>query len=253
MTSSGNRLRTTAAVPWSVRTIFRGGQLLTTYEAGTSALKYVLQDVQGSARVVMSNNGGSSAILARHDYLPFGEEIPSGVGLRTTTQKYGQTDTNRGKYALTQRDDANGLDHTWWRKYESQAGRWTSSDPLAGSIADPQSLNRYSYTQNDPVNFVDPSGLLMRPIYERFGVDTPGNGRMDCQYYVVGWTDDGITSTGGFGGPDPFNDRGWIGEQDTRDRLPAFDWRPGRTSQSYLSFGRHSPHIESDWPSAKAF
>jgi len=38
-------------------------------------------------------------------------------------------------------------------------GRWTSPDPLVGSIADPQSFNRYSYTQNDPGNFVDPSGL----------------------------------------------------------------------------------------------
>jgi ribosomal protein L27 len=26
---------------------------------------------------------------------------------------------------------------------------------------DPQSLNRYSYCENDPVNFVDPSGLMM--------------------------------------------------------------------------------------------
>jgi hypothetical protein len=29
--------------------------------------------------------------------------------------------------------------------------------------ADPQSFNRYAYVQNDPVNFVDPSGLLMAP------------------------------------------------------------------------------------------
>jgi hypothetical protein len=28
------------------------------------------------------------------------------------------------------------------------------------SLADPQSFNRYSYVNNDPVNFVDPSGLL---------------------------------------------------------------------------------------------
>ncbi len=28
----------------------------------------------------------------------------------------------------------------------------------------PQSFNRYAYVQNDPVNFVDPSGLLNWPI-----------------------------------------------------------------------------------------
>jgi RHS repeat-associated protein len=110
----------------------------------------------------MNNNGvGTSTIIARHDYLPFGAEISSGTGLRTPTQGYGAMDTNRQKYGLTERDDATGLDHTWWRKYESFSGRMTTPDPYGGSasVADPQSFNRYSYVQNDPVNFVDPTGL----------------------------------------------------------------------------------------------
>lgn len=127
--------------------------------SGTSSstnLKYVLSDVQGSARVLMDNNGGSSTILARHDYLPFGEEIFAGVGLRTTTQKYSVTDKVRQRFALIERDEATGLDHTLFRKYESFAGRWTSPDPYAGSmsIGNPQSFNRYSYVLNDPVNLV---------------------------------------------------------------------------------------------------
>jgi RHS repeat-associated protein len=108
----------------------------------------------------MNNNGvGTSTVIARHDYLPFGEEIGSNVGLRSSSQGYSATDTNRWKYGMTERDDASGLDHTWWRKYESTSGRWTSPDPLSGRLTDPQSFNRYTYTQNDPVNFVDPSGL----------------------------------------------------------------------------------------------
>src|SRR6266705_2221334 len=124
-------------------------------------INYVLSDIQGSTRAVMNNNGSSSAIIARHDYLPFGEEIGAGLGLRTTSQGYGATDTNRQKYGLTERDDATGLDHTWWRKYENLSGRWTSPDPYNGSasIADPQSFHRYNYTKNDPVNFFDPTGL----------------------------------------------------------------------------------------------
>jgi len=78
--------------------------------------------------------------------------------MRTGTQGYNVPDSNRQKYAMLERDST-GLDHTWWRKYESMAGRWTSPDPLSGSIGDPQSFNSYSYTQNDPVNFVDPNGL----------------------------------------------------------------------------------------------
>src|SRR2546421_1151233 len=79
--------------------------------------------------------------------------------MRTSAQGYNVPDSNRQKYAMLERDST-GLDHTWWRKYESTAGRWTSPDPMPGNIGDPQSFNRYTYTQNDPVNFVDPTGLL---------------------------------------------------------------------------------------------
>jgi RHS repeat-associated protein len=124
------------------------------YGSNPSTRNYVLTDAQGSARTVMSNNG---SVIARHDYLPFGEEISS--GLRGSGLGYGATDNNRQKYGLTERDDATGLDHTWWRKYENLSGRWTSPDPLSGGIGDPQSFNGYNYTGNDPVNFIDPSGL----------------------------------------------------------------------------------------------
>ena len=49
----------------------------------------------------MNNSGsGASAIIARHDYLPFCEEIWAGVGLRTTAQKYATTDKVRQRFAL---------------------------------------------------------------------------------------------------------------------------------------------------------
>jgi RHS repeat-associated protein len=134
--------------------------------SGTSTianLKYLLTDAKGTTRALMNNSGnGTSTIIARHDYLPFGEEIWAGVGLRTTTQGYGTTDKARQRFAMLERDEATGLDHTWFRKYDSFAGRWTSPDPYNGSLVlnDPQSLNRYSYTRNDPTNFVDPTGLM---------------------------------------------------------------------------------------------
>ena len=122
----------------------------------SASLKYVLTDLQGSARTLMDN---SATVIARHDYLPFGEEIFANVGLRMTSQKYSVTDKVRQRFAMTERDEATGLDHTWFRKYDSFTGRWTSPDPLSGSIADPQSFNHYTYAANDPVNGVDPLGL----------------------------------------------------------------------------------------------
>jgi hypothetical protein len=47
------------------------------------------------------------------------------------------------------------------RRYNRYHSRFDQPDPYDGSYdpADPQSLNRYAYVQNDPVNFIDPSGL----------------------------------------------------------------------------------------------
>jgi RHS repeat-associated protein len=130
----------------------------TTGSGGSGAgLVYVLSDLQGSTRAVMSG----SAIAARHDYLPFGEEIGSGIGSRTLAQGYNASDGNRWKYAMTERDATSGLDHTWFRNYEAFAGRWTSPDPYRGSMSllSPHSFNRYAYAHNDPINFLDPTGL----------------------------------------------------------------------------------------------
>jgi len=156
------------------------GQLCVTTSSASASLKYVLSDLQGTTRSVMNNNGSSSAVIARHDYLPFGEEIWSGTGTRTSSQGYGGTDAIRQKYGLTERDDATGLDHTPWRKLESFSGRWTSPDPYNGSmtIVDPQSFNRYAHVQNDPVNFVDPSGLQ----------DPPGGWPTDPSAYGYAYT-----------------------------------------------------------------
>jgi hypothetical protein len=38
-------------------------------------------------------------------------------------------------------------------------GRFMSPDPLGGSLANPQTLNRYAYVVNNPLRFTDPTGL----------------------------------------------------------------------------------------------
>jgi RHS repeat-associated protein len=170
---------------------------------GTMAgLKYVLFDLQNSSRVLMNNNGASSAIVVRHDFLPFGEEIAGNLGLRSLGQGYNAIDTNRQKYAATERDNATGLDHTPWRKYENLAGRWTSPDPYGGSakLGDPQTFNRYTYVQNDPVNLIDPSGLYEACVHK---------GMTNFLAKLAGYSDDVASKLGhyagdGKGGADSF-------------------------------------------------
>lgn len=141
---------------WERDNIYRGGQQVAIVTAST--VQYLLMDKQGSTRAVLDAGGN---VVSRHDTLPFGEEIGSGTGLRNSGQGYGAVDLSRQRYAGMERDEATGLEHTGWRKYESLAGRWTSPDPYSGSMSlgDPQSLNRYNYVQNDPINLTDPAGL----------------------------------------------------------------------------------------------
>src|SRR4030095_5312243 len=66
---------------------------------------------------------------------------------------------------LTQkeRDIESGLDYFLARYYSSAQGRFTSSDPLLSSatVYDPQTWNRYSYTLNNPLKYIDPFGLYV--------------------------------------------------------------------------------------------
>jgi RHS repeat-associated protein len=63
------------------------------------------------------------------------------------------------KFTSYERDSELRLDCAMHRYYGSGYGRFASVDLLAGHLPNPQSLNRYAYTLNDPINLVDPLGL----------------------------------------------------------------------------------------------
>lgn len=52
--------------------------------------------------------------------------------------------------------------HTPTRQYSQTQGRWMRPDPAGLAAVDPsnpQTWNRYAYVGNNPVSFVDPSGM----------------------------------------------------------------------------------------------
>jgi RHS repeat-associated protein len=63
------------------------------------------------------------------------------------------------KFTGKERDFESGLDDSDARYYASTLGRFMSPDPLAGHVSDPQTLNRYAYVRNNPLNLTDPTGL----------------------------------------------------------------------------------------------
>jgi len=65
------------------------------------------------------------------------------------------------RFTGKERDAETGLDYFGARYFGSAQGRMTSPDPLlqSGVPEMPQSWNRYSYVLNNPLAYVDPTGL----------------------------------------------------------------------------------------------
>jgi RHS repeat-associated protein len=137
-------------------------QILSAWNSGTGGvdIRWLVTDQLGTPRIIIDKTG-SLANAKRHDYLPFGEELPAGTGGRTADQGY-SGDNIRQKFTQKERDNETGLDYFGARYYASAQGRFSSTDPLlsSGQLEDPQTWNRYSYTLNNPLRYVDPTGLF---------------------------------------------------------------------------------------------
>jgi RHS repeat-associated protein len=151
----GNGLRVKKTVGAGTPTVFvydAMGNLAVEYglpfDVGT---KYVTADSLGSTRLVTKADG---TVDKTYDYLPFGEQIgasypsaPSGPSQKFTGQE---------------RDAESGLDNFQARYMSPPQGRFQSPDPAVMFVADPtnpQSWNLYAYVINNPLRFVDPTGL----------------------------------------------------------------------------------------------
>jgi hypothetical protein len=58
------------------------------------------------------------------------------------------------------------------RFYHPALGRFVSADTIVPEPGNPQDFNRYSYVQNNPINYVDPSGHAMEGEHDSYSVVT---------------------------------------------------------------------------------
>jgi RHS repeat-associated protein len=87
------------------------------------------------------------------------------------------------------------------RWYSPTVGRFLTEDTFVGDLGNTQSLNRYSYVMNNPVNMVDPSGHVPVPAWVKNQANyyTPEYEKLGTMYYdswkyVEGWKETSPTT-----------------------------------------------------------
>ncbi len=108
-----------------------------------TAPEYFLGDALGSVRQLADD---SAEIALAQSYDPYGNII-SNMGNGTSVYAFAGEAT-----------DPTGLSYLRARYYSPQQARFLSRDTWEGDYELPQSLNRWNYTQSNPINYTDPSG-----------------------------------------------------------------------------------------------
>ena len=124
--------------------IYLRSALLATATGGTTTYHHA---DHLSVRLTTDTSGNS---LGQQGHYPFGEQwYPTPP----------PAPASKWQFTSYERDSESNNDHAMARYDINRLGRFSSPDLIAGSISNPQSLNRYAYVVNDPCNLTDPLGL----------------------------------------------------------------------------------------------
>ena len=177
----GKRVQKTVGTSLTTYVYDAFGSLAAEYatQSNTNGLLYLTADALGSTRLATNSTGAAQEC---YDYFPFGEDIQQSIGGRGScypTGVYpGNPDIESMKFTGKERDAETGMDFFLARYYSSSQGRFTSPDEFKGGfldaftgqaefqpgplpyadLSDPQTLNKYTYVRNNPLQYTDPNG-----------------------------------------------------------------------------------------------
>lgn len=126
-------------------------------------LNYYHADALGSTKVLTDSSGN---VTDAYQYDVFGAVL----------NKTGAT-ANNYRYTGEYFDESINLQYNRARWYDANAARFTSMDTFRGKTAVPVTLNKYLYSNSDPVNYFDPTGLASTNLSE-VGITTEINGSL---------------------------------------------------------------------------
>ena len=156
----------------------------------SAGVQCFLTDHLGS---VVATLDGAGTLTSQQRYLPFGEARLT-IGTLYTDRLF-----------TGQRDMAGlGVYHYGARFYSPKLGRFLSADTIVPGYANPQNLNRYSYVNNSPLMYTDPTGHELNETQGNGGCSTSGFCPRDYDFTPEPEEDgDGGGGGGGGGGGKP--------------------------------------------------
>ena len=131
-------------VQTAIRFYSHAGTTVAQRTLGLGVLTWQLNDTQGSAQISAVAGTG---LLARTYYTPYGDIRPLSA----------PPPTEHGFLGMT-KDPTTGLNALGARYYDAGIGRFLSTDP-ASDQRSAQAANPYSYAANNPILYMDPTGL----------------------------------------------------------------------------------------------
>src|SRR5262249_43008924 len=119
---------------------------------------YIREDAQGSVAGIENSDGTSDV---KESFTPFGlrRNCCSGSGPPTSGMLGRINSVTRRGYTGQFSLGAMGLNDMNGRIQDAVTGRFLSADPSIPNPASTQDYNRYSYVDNSPITYADPSGF----------------------------------------------------------------------------------------------